>query len=115
MSTPSRPYMSNGQVLSSPPVTARIRSFMDSTYVFLGLYVTTLFSLDAYAAAEASPFNVNSRSSSKRPDRPGWGGWGGSSGGGGGPSGRGSGSGGGAGKRLGQVDDVRGPECRSCQ
>ncbi|CAO1600086.1 hypothetical protein XANCAGTX0491_003790 [Xanthoria calcicola] len=41
---PPRTYLSGGQVLQTPPFTARIRNFVDSTYNFLGLYVTTLFS-----------------------------------------------------------------------
>jgi hypothetical protein len=32
---------------SSPPATVRIRNFFDSAYVFLGLYVTTFFSVSA--------------------------------------------------------------------
>lgn len=32
--------------------------FTNTLVRFTGLYVTTLFSFDAYAAAEASPFNV---------------------------------------------------------
>jgi thioredoxin 1 len=33
----------------------------DSMVRFMGLYLTTLFSFDAYAAAEASPLRVNRR------------------------------------------------------
>ena len=71
MSTPAgpakpRPYLSNGQVLQAlvlpfaggftelivddynrPPFTARVRHFANDTYNFLGLYVTTLFSVRA--------------------------------------------------------------------
>ncbi|KAA6408277.1 MAG: Deoxyribose-phosphate aldolase [Lasallia pustulata] len=112
MTTPSRPYLSEGQVLQGPPFSARVRSFVDSIYFFLGLYVTTLFSLDAYAAAEVSPFNVENRKASRA--GLGGGGWGGSGGGGGGYGGGGPGSGGGAGKKTGRVDDIRGPECKSC-
>jgi hypothetical protein len=32
---------------SSPPATVRIRNFFDNAYVFLGLYVTTFFSVSA--------------------------------------------------------------------
>lgn len=35
-------------------------------------------------------------------------------GGGGGGGGGGPGTGGGGGKKLGSVDDIRGPECKSC-
>ncbi|KZF19285.1 hypothetical protein L228DRAFT_271527 [Xylona heveae TC161] len=95
----------------SPPLTARIREFFSSAYIFIGLYLTTLFSFDAYAAAESSSFNIRRRSpGSGASIRRGWGGGGGGSGGGGGP-----GSGGGGGRRLGTVDDIRGPECQSCK
>lgn len=114
---------------SSAPLTVRVRNFMDSAYVFVGLYVTTFFSVrspsslhsyvncatniklqfEPYASAEASPFNQAKRSPGKRP---GWGGYGGGQGGGGGGGGPGPGSG--PGKKLGRVDDIRGPECKSC-
>lgn len=65
------------------------------------------FQLDAYAAAEASPFNVQNRPLGGR-----------GSGRLGGPGpGSGPGTGGGSagpGRRLGLVDDIRGPECKSC-
>ncbi|GAB7353597.1 hypothetical protein MBLNU459_g4018t1 [Dothideomycetes sp. NU459] len=113
----NRPYVHNGQTLSGPPLTVRLRNFMDSAYVFVGLYVTTFFSFEPYAAAEASPFNQAKRTPGKRP---GWGGYGGGRGGGGGGGGGGPGSGpggpgSGPGKKLGRVDDIRGPECKSCQ
>ncbi|MCJ1226118.1 hypothetical protein MMC12_002767 [Toensbergia leucococca] len=111
MTTPSRPYLSNGQVLQSPPFSARVRSFLNGTYTFVGLYVTTLFSLDAYAAGEVSPFNVRNQSSGggTRVNRGSWG-----RGGGGGGSGSGGPGSGGGGKKVGRVDDIRGPECKSC-
>ena len=31
--------------IDSPPLSARLRSYADSTYAFFGLYVTTLFSV----------------------------------------------------------------------
>ncbi|KAI9870697.1 MAG: hypothetical protein M1830_003909, partial [Pleopsidium flavum] len=68
--------------------------------------------LDAYAAAEASPFNLKNRAAGRNTSSRGFGGYGG---GGGGPGGGGPGSGGGGGKKLGRVDDIRGPECKSCQ
>ncbi|MCJ1368370.1 hypothetical protein MMC16_007512, partial [Acarospora aff. strigata] len=70
--------------------------------------------LDAYAAAEASRFNIKNRTAGRRTVTRGTGdGYGG--GGGGGPGSGGPGSGGGGGKKLGRVDDIRGPECKSCQ
>ncbi len=77
MSTPARPakpYLSNGQVLQAsvlpsaggsteltiiddfnrPPFTARVRNFANDTYNFLGLYVTTLFSVCAMLISEQS-------------------------------------------------------------
>lgn len=33
--------------------------FVDAVVAFLGLYLYSLFSIDAYAAAESSPFNMN--------------------------------------------------------
>jgi thioredoxin 1 len=38
---------------------ARGQGLFDGIVAFLGLYVTSLFSLDPYRAAEASPFNVH--------------------------------------------------------
>lgn len=110
MSAPARPYLSNGQVLQSPPLSARVRNFFDDSYAFLGLYVTTLFSLDAYAAAEQSPFNIRNRNRSTAGVRAGPR----SGGSGGGGGGGGSGGGGGGGRKVGTVDDIRGPECKSC-
>ncbi|CAD0099628.1 unnamed protein product, partial [Aureobasidium mustum] len=110
---PSRPYFHNGQALSAPaffflapPATVRIRNFLDNAYVFLGLYVTTFFSFDPAAAAAASPFNSNNKTPGQRP---GWGFGGNSSNGG-----RGGGPPPG-GRKVGRVDDVRGPECKSCK
>ncbi|KEQ89135.1 hypothetical protein D6C84_03120 [Aureobasidium pullulans] len=103
---PTRPYFHNGQALSAPPATVRIRNFFDNAYVFLGLYVTTFFSFDPAAAAAASPFNANNRTPGKRP---GWGFGGGSS------NSRGGGPPPPGGRKVGRVDDVRGPECKSCK
>ncbi|KAJ6146348.1 hypothetical protein N7497_008330 [Penicillium chrysogenum] len=63
---PPKPvYFSNGQALQSapiaPPLTVRLTRFIESIYFFLGLYFTTLFSLDSYAAAENSSFNINNQ------------------------------------------------------
>ncbi|KIW05929.1 thioredoxin [Verruconis gallopava] len=52
-STPSRP-VGNGAALG--------QSFADQIVRFIGLYLTTLFSFDAYAAAEASPLSVRAGS-----------------------------------------------------
>lgn len=76
--------------------------------------------LDAYAAAEVSPFNVNNRTAARNGGSIRYGGGSGSGsgngrgGGGGGGGGGGPGTGGGGGKKLGSVDDIRGPECKSC-
>ncbi|KAI9759819.1 MAG: hypothetical protein M1835_000299, partial [Candelina submexicana] len=56
---PARPYYSQGRALQSPPLAARIRAFCNSIYAFIGLYLVTLFSLDAYASAETSQFNIH--------------------------------------------------------
>ena len=47
---------SRGQSLSQPFNWKRI---VDKITAFLGLYFISLFSLDAYQAAENSPFNIN--------------------------------------------------------
>lgn len=65
--------------------------------------------LDPYAAAEQSPFSIRNRSNPAPRAGPRAGG-----GGGGGGGGYGGGGGGGGGKKLGTVDDIRGPECKSC-
>jgi thioredoxin 1 len=46
-----------GQSLSRGPFD--FKGLLDAVVAFLGLYLYSLFSFDAYAAAEASPFNVN--------------------------------------------------------
>ena len=71
-----------------------------------------MIQLDAYSAAEASQFNVNNRSAGGSRSGPSRGYGGGGGGGGGGSGGSGPSSGG---KKLGRVDDIRGPECKSCQ
>jgi thioredoxin 1 len=45
-----------GQSLHRP---FNFKGFVDAIIAFLGLYLYSLFSFDAYAAAENSPFNVN--------------------------------------------------------
>ncbi|PSK34846.1 hypothetical protein B9Z65_1429 [Elsinoe australis] len=123
-STSQKPtYISAGRALSSPPLSAQIRSYLSLAYCFLGLYFTTLFSLDSTSAAANSSFarrngtgaSAGGRSSFPKPRMPFFGGGSGGSGNGGngrGPPGGGSGRGG---RKLGTVDDVRGPECKSCQ
>jgi hypothetical protein len=122
---------------NSPPFSARVRSFFDNIYMFFGLYIVSLFSVrppyfqrisspanipsqfDPYTAAQMSSFNIQNRSNS-RPQRPRWGSGGstkkGPGGGGPGSGGKGpwGGGGGSGGKKFGTVDDVRGPECKSC-
>jgi hypothetical protein len=117
---------SSGNLLETPPLAARISRLSDDIYNFLGLYFVSLFSLDPYAAAQASQFNTRARGPNAYQDRARWGsganrsGGGGSGGSGlGGGRGGGGGSGGGfggagSGRRMGTVDDVRGPECGSC-
>ncbi|KAJ5192470.1 hypothetical protein N7449_008612 [Penicillium cf. viridicatum] len=110
---PQKPvYFSNGEALQNPPFNVRLTRFVESVYFFLGLYFTTLLSLDSYAAAENSSFNIKNQSN-KYTTRSRWGGsttpYGGGGGGGGG-GGPGFGP-----RRVGRVDDVRGPECKSCQ
>ncbi|KAG8624408.1 hypothetical protein KVT40_007475 [Elsinoe batatas] len=127
---PKPTYFSNGRALSSPPLSARAKSLLSTIYCFIGLYLTTLFSLDSTAAAQGSPFaksrggGTQGRGSFPKPTF--WGGSGGGGGDGRGPGGGGSGgsgggkgwfggAGGGGGRKLGTVDGVRGPECGSCQ
>ncbi|QKX63941.1 uncharacterized protein TRUGW13939_11113 [Talaromyces rugulosus] len=109
------PYVSNGRVLETPPLTARVVRWVDNAYLFFGLYLVSLFALDSYAAAQGSQFNI-SASHNNPNTRPRWGGRStGGGGGGGGGGGWGPGGGGNGGRKIGQVDDVRGPECKSCQ
>ncbi|EGE00785.1 hypothetical protein TESG_08078 [Trichophyton tonsurans CBS 112818] len=112
MSLFNRPYVSNGHVLENPPLSAKIRRLFQWSYMFFGLYFVSLFSFTPYAAAEASQFNIKNPSSRDPINRNRGIGRGG--GGGGGYDRRGGG-GGGPSKRIGRVDDVRGPECKSCQ
>lgn len=42
------------------------RGFADTVVRFFALYFTSLFTFDAYAAAEASPFNVRNRNAARR-------------------------------------------------
>jgi hypothetical protein len=45
-----------GQSLQRP---FNFKGFFDAVIAFIGLYLYTLFSFDAYAAAENSPFNIH--------------------------------------------------------
>lgn len=60
---PAKPvYSSVGRTLGGSPGSARpvnYKSFIDTLISFFGLYLYSLFSFDAYAAAEASPFNIH--------------------------------------------------------
>lgn len=90
-------YVRNGQVLDSMPVPARLRGFFNAFVVFVGLYLTSLFSLDAIPAAENSPFNITRGTGAKANVR----------------SARGPGHaapspGGPVGRRLGTLDSIRG-------
>ncbi|PYI17085.1 hypothetical protein BO86DRAFT_388343 [Aspergillus japonicus CBS 114.51] len=117
MAPEPRTYVSGGRVLGSPPLTVRVSRFFESVYVFLGLYLVSFFSLDPYAAAQNSQFNIHRKGNPSGPTSR-WGLFGG--GGSGGPGGGGGGGGPGGGPRgfgprkIGRVDDVRGPECKSC-
>ncbi|KAK2743439.1 hypothetical protein FQN57_004904 [Myotisia sp. PD_48] len=106
-SSTKRPYVSEGQMLDRAPLPVRIVNFAHAVYMFLGLYVVSLFAVNPYASAEQSSFNVTRPRLSQGGPRFG-------GGGGGGDDRRGPG-GGGPGKRVGRVDDIRGPECKSCQ
>ncbi|KAI9709178.1 MAG: hypothetical protein M1812_007763 [Candelaria pacifica] len=64
---PARPYYSQGRALQSPPLTAKVRAFFNAAYAFIGLYLVTLFSLDAYASAESSQFNIHYKAPPKAP------------------------------------------------
>jgi thioredoxin 1 len=59
-------YSTAGRTLGSGPTQGssvyrryNMQSFIDAVIAFFGLYFTTLFSLDAYQAAEDSPFNIH--------------------------------------------------------
>jgi thioredoxin 1 len=66
---PAKPiYSSAGRTLGgsnprgtglSRPYSYTWKKYFDAIIAFLGLYIVTLFSLDAYRAAENSPFNIN--------------------------------------------------------
>jgi thioredoxin 1 len=66
---PAKPvYSSAGRTLGgsnprgtglSRPYSYTWKIYFDAIVAFLGLYVVSLFSLDAYKAAENSPFNIN--------------------------------------------------------
>jgi thioredoxin 1 len=59
-STPSRTVGGGGSFLGGLG-TSGAGGFADDAVRFMGLYLTTLFSFDGYAAAEASPFKVARR------------------------------------------------------
>lgn len=60
-------YSSQGHTLGGGPARGGaslgrpldIKGYFDAVVAFLGLYVYSLFALDAYSSAEKSPFNVN--------------------------------------------------------
>ncbi|KAJ5153280.1 uncharacterized protein N7482_009758 [Penicillium canariense] len=105
---PRPSYVSNGQALSSPPLSVRLNRFTESVYLLLGLYIVSLFSFDSYASAQGSQFNIHNRNTASGSSF-GWGARTSSS------SSNVSRGGGGSGPRIGRVDDVRGPECKSCR
>lgn len=91
-------YVRNGQVLNSVPVPARLRGFFNALVVFVGLYLTSLFSLDAIPAAENSPFNITRDRGARANVRSAAGG----------PGHVAPAAGGVAGRRLGTLDSIRG-------
>ncbi|CAG8373682.1 unnamed protein product [Penicillium salamii] len=101
-SAPKKGYFSNGELLETPPMTVRLSRFVESIYFFFGLYFSSLFALDSYAAAENSSFNVT-HSRNKYTTRSRWGNSSSYGGGGGGGDGPGSGP-----RRVGRIDDFRG-------
>ncbi|KAF3917303.1 hypothetical protein AA313_de0208268 [Arthrobotrys entomopaga] len=104
-------YLHNGQVMNSPPLSARITRLSESAIQFVSLYFVSLLSFDPYAAAESSSFATQNNTAMQ--------GSGARSSGGttgfGGSAGRPGSDSRGPGRRLGTVDQVRGPECGSCQ
>jgi len=65
---PAKPaYSSVGRTLGgTPPANGtsmarplNIKGFVQAVIAFIGLYLVSLFSLDAYSAAEKSPFNIH--------------------------------------------------------
>lgn len=90
-------YVRNGQMLAAVPAPARLRSFFNALVVFVGLYLTSLFSLDAIPAAENSPFNITRGPRTGVRSAAG--------GGGGGGPGHAAPS---PGRRLGTLDSIRG-------
>ncbi|KAL2831197.1 hypothetical protein BDW59DRAFT_140653 [Aspergillus cavernicola] len=108
-------YLHNGQILQAPPISVKMRRFFESIYLFLGLYFTSFFALDPYAAAQSSPFNIT-KADNQSNTKSRWNNLGGSRGGGGG--GGGPGGGGGFGRfgsgKFGRLDDVRGQCKGSC-
>ncbi|KAJ5459819.1 uncharacterized protein N7458_001371 [Penicillium daleae] len=101
-------YVSNGQALSSPPLSVRLNRFTENVYLFLGLYFVSLFAFDSYASAQGSQYNIHNRNTASSSSS-GWGARTSSS-----SSNIRRGGNGGGGPRVGRVDDVRGPECKSC-
>ncbi|KAL5337594.1 tetrapyrrole methylase [Aspergillus crustosus] len=108
-------YLHNGQILQTPPVTVQARRFIESVYLFLGLYFSSFFALDPYEAAQNSPFNIT-KANNKDSTKSRWGNFGGSHGGGGGSGGPGGGRGGGFGSfgsgKFGRLDNIEG-SCKS--
>lgn len=90
-------YVRSGQILDSLPVGARLRGVLNAVVVFIGLYLTSLFSLDPIPAAESSSFNTASMGEKKNVRSAG-----------GGPGYMAPSAGGPAGRRLGTLDSIRG-------
>lgn len=70
-------YSSVGRTLGSAPRQGQslsrpwnFKGYMDAIVAFFGLYLYSLFSFDAYSAAEKSPFNVHAPPPPKPTARP---------------------------------------------
>ncbi|KAG0133100.1 thioredoxin-like protein [Tuber indicum] len=98
-------YVLDGRVVDSLPIGARARGVLRVVIVFLGLYLTSLFSFDAITAAENSVF-ANYGKPKGQQKKPGYGGFGGAGRPGGPPPPPGP-PGSGSGRKLGTVDSIR--------
>ncbi|KAL7272036.1 hypothetical protein RUND412_005175 [Rhizina undulata] len=105
---PTQRYVRNGQMLDSLPLGARLRSWVETVIIFLGLYFTSLLSLDAIPAARNSMFANYGKARENNPGSGRGGGIGGSWGSGGSGGGGPGGPGGPGGRKLGTMGNVNG-------
>ncbi|RPB01426.1 thioredoxin-like protein [Choiromyces venosus 120613-1] len=101
-------YVLDGRVIDSLPIGAWARGVLRVVIMFLGLYFTSLFSLDAIPAAENSMFANYGKPREQQKKKPGFGGFGGAGRPGGPPPPPPGPPGSGSGKKLGTVDSIRG-------